>query len=73
MVASIKEGLVARKILEHLGFPERAPRLDPVRIEQQSFWSTGPPYDGPEPPPPDDFERVASPLGDQRTDYDAAS
>jgi len=43
VISSIDEGLVARKILQHLGLPAVAPPVAPARIDQGDFWPTGPP------------------------------
>jgi hypothetical protein len=43
IIQVVKEGPVARKILEHLGLPTRAPMPAPFREEQHDLWETGPP------------------------------
>jgi hypothetical protein len=59
VMAVIKDDRVARKILEHLGLPSRAPEMGRVQSEQ---WSTGPPRDDlchPAPAPEDFDQRLA--------------
>lgn len=60
-----EEGPAARKILKHLGLPEKPPKLAPARIDQGALWPTGPPSN-------DDCESAPADDWDQRPPDDPA-
>ena len=59
VIAAIREGPVARRILEHLGLPSTVPRPAPARDDPQGdLWPTGPPAeDVSQDSPPTEFDQ----------------